>query len=488
MGQLDEGDVRSLFQKDNTDTLTFAYIEQTESSLLSEIDLITTEERISRLKNLFSKMYEKLRKYINDDEIRVETVTLYGEKHTFFEARDSIPDADDIDTARDILDVGFTCYDVLIKKHVGVGIPTTRLRWQRKIIDKLFDIEDKPEGDDAFSRNLEKKYEDLVRKGICRGQVDPKTHYVIYDGLGFFAFCLSEMPKHDLAPSVIFAGKKRIGKGNLVTWVEILITMIRLMTPDFDVACRWLVDNRIAEINTLYNDIQIGSDPKRFEQFALKLYYTFLDIDDGLWVLDNRKGVTRMNQTITAVQQAGADHNLWCFTQIQKIRDLEGRVIRASDVLVRQWQRGHAFAFASEDNFAEGQDKYDVEKLKKDNWMTRTKDAGKYHLPRLSSFMLEMTWTPLDNCLKCGHAKHHLGTCDDRNENGCKCTKEEYVCENVFFREKMKWKKHWNDKKGVPDDEEDDEKGAERQEPETAVKDSFINHVPDGIPHRKGPF
>ena len=42
-------------------------------------------------------------------------------------------------------------------------------------------------------------------------------HGIAYDTpLGFYAFCLKEMPEHSLAPLNLMIGIKRSGKGNLV--------------------------------------------------------------------------------------------------------------------------------------------------------------------------------------------------------------------------------------------------------------------------------
>ena len=64
--------------------------------------------------------------------------------------------------------------------------------------------------------------------------------------------------------------------------------------------------------------------------------------------------------------------------------------------------------------------------------------------------MVELEWEALDNCVKRHHKKYHLDSCANQNGLKCKCKKEDYVCENIFFRDVMKWKRHWQTQKATP--------------------------------------
>ena len=57
--------------------------------------------------------------------IKNMTVSKNGGEYNFYQAKDTIDEAYDIDTALEVCDVGFTCYEKIIKKHLKVGLATT---------------------------------------------------------------------------------------------------------------------------------------------------------------------------------------------------------------------------------------------------------------------------------------------------------------------------------------------------------------------------
>lgn len=477
----DENEQRGVFANDTAANATIYEISEDKNAFIKVIEEYTPSERIQKLKNLFTNMQIlMLGQGITTNDIqKVRMLTKNGERN-FFEAKGAIDSADDVGIALEVCEVGVSCYERIIKMYLNRGISTTRLRWDRKSVDYLFSSVHKPQGAEVFFNDLKREYHSLIKQNIAEDSI-----------LGEFAFWLWKLPMYDQAPSGISCGWKRIGKGTLIAWIMAYIIRLKLKETDMDKVWKWMVDNKIAETCIIYNDLQIGENGKKFEKWAAPLFNTFVDVDDGLWILASKKAMSQMNITVNTVQQTNADHNNWGFTQIQSLKDLEKTVIRGADYLIRHWEQGRAYVFGNDDPFAIGEDKFDSQRMAKETWITKSKRDGQIHIPKLGSFMFELKWSPLDNCLNCHHKKHHLYSCKEQNGiNNCSCVQTEYICENIFFREVMKWKRYWQAKKGITD-EGAGEKPIKIEnkpiipKPQTNRKD-FMFMFPMGIPWEDG--
>lgn len=231
------------------------------------------------------------------------------------------------------------------------------------------------------------------------------------------------MPLYSLSPVNLIVGEKRSGKGNLVANLYRYIFQLKLKEPDLNKVDKWLVDNSIADLTMLFNDMQ------DFNVILGTLFNSIYNTDESLWKFNKKRTMSGDNiESNTLVNTYASHHNIG-FAQIQNLADLDSSQVSSSDSLVIIYQRGSSVILAKEANFAIIRNFYDFDDIKKQPFLVATKRTGKFNIEKKPQFVVEMTWQNLDNCLSCKHDEHDKRVCE-------KCGCNIYVVENLFMREK----------------------------------------------------
>lgn len=255
-----------------------------------------------------------------------------------------------------------------------------------------------------------------------------------YDNLGFLAFALYKMPLKSLAPLVIAVAEKRGGKGNLIANLYRYIFQLKLSEPDLNKVDKWLVENNIADLNILYNDMQ------DFNVILGTLFNSVYNTDESLWKFNKKKTMSGGNIDSNTIINTGANHHNIGFAQIQNLANMDGDQVSSSDCLLLIYERGSALVLAREANFAIIKDYYDFEDIKKNHWLISNKKTGLYNIMKKPQYVMELHWDALDSCSTCDHEEHDKRICE-------KCGCNAYKVKNPFMAEIVRLKNYWQEKK-----------------------------------------
>lgn len=114
-----------ILTKSQIEVINLFKISERKRAYLENLSNFNPYDRIENLKNLFSMMQTELEGHFKKDLISKTTIDINDGKYNFYNAKDSLDDAGDSETAREICEVGFTCYEKIIIAYLKVGLPTS---------------------------------------------------------------------------------------------------------------------------------------------------------------------------------------------------------------------------------------------------------------------------------------------------------------------------------------------------------------------------
>lgn len=407
------GEVHGIFTKDMIDTEALYRIDSFKNDLLMNLDKTNPNDRIEKLQNLFSLMQSKLEKYFDKQTIVNTRIKLFTGEYNFYDAKGAITEAEDLETARDICEVGFTCYDLLLKK-IGVALPTMISDPKKKLIQNLFSLV-KKKNPEAFIERLLAEY---------------KYTGVQHSNNNLLCFCISQAYKFDLDVNILNIGFARIGKSTLFYQQSRRVFAFRNGFKTLAESDVWLIKRNFSSENVVYSSNQ------NLRKMLKEKEQDMIGSDEGYLTADKREAMVERNIHLGQDINAFANkNNIFC-TSIQNLADLDTRFINKANIIQLITERGTALVYCKGKNFPIMKDSFGFERFIKYPRLLSNLELGSHHLKKLPSFIFEIKYAPLDNCQSCSHYNHNKKICAL-----CKCSN--YIIENALFETYIKNKKIW---------------------------------------------
>jgi ribosomal protein L32 len=236
------------------------------------------------------------------------------------------------------------------------------------------------------------------------------------------------MPEYDLDYNGLVIGFARIGKSTLALQEYRRKYAFDMKVDDLSLADDYLIQHKFASENIAYSKKQ---DVKAmFRKGNIGDGFLF---DEGYLLADRRESLDRAQVRISQLVNFYANRNRCIETCFQNLSDCDRRWFSKANAIQVIVERGHALLFCGSKNFALFKDLYGFERfVDNPNLLGADYESGVYRLRRLSSYVCDLHWSPLDNCRTCGHAKHQ--------SHVCMCGCKDYVVDNNFMGEYLKVK------------------------------------------------
>lgn len=316
------------------DTGTFIELEQQKNNIWLNLDSFSPSQRVEKLKNLFGLLSSKLLKLVYGEVKKIEEVKYHAADRdfSFYDAKNAIEEATDIDSAREILEIGWTCYDILIARYGGQGVARNRQSPPKKLVARLFGPAIKDDD------KLDALYEKVMKAFLA--QRCPKTM------LNFLAYCEFILPNFDLDMVNFRVARRRGGKSTeflqearrqeayrightKLEWKD------RLHEADLS-----LIKKRFCEKQVFYEDMVA------FEVAVEEITNSILCGDDFVLLGDKRLGMRDPNIKLTHAFQTSASNDNNLYLLVQNLGLADQRYIDAASTIMVNISRGEGLIFA----------------------------------------------------------------------------------------------------------------------------------------------
>jgi len=412
-----QGQLRALWPKDQVDTDAFFRNQERVEQLLDDLHQISPLERIEKLKNLFVQMEIKMNKLVDGDQKKISEITYHTSNgdFSFYDAESAILLAGDIEIARDVCKIGFSCYDLIIKKYGGVGITQIRANPKKKLLGRLYALALPDEGLDYFYENL---YAEFVKKPL-----KPNL-------LNWAAYLEYLAPSYDMQIVNVTIGWPRSSKST-----EFLHRARAWAVYHYNLENKLMADAKLVR-DAYCQKRMIYSQAQKFMDFLSEATNDKLCVDDAFILGDKRKGMKSEHVEIGELINTCADGNNVLDLLIQQKMGLDNRIFDSAAVIRVTLRRGEMVVLAGATGYGLIPQYLGLEQFIKHPERLRDYDNAKHYLQTLPSYVGIEKYPPLGDAKAYKKSLKETGKGDSGN-----------IFFDDYLRNKASWKKDYKDQK-----------------------------------------